>query len=144
LPTILIHLTITNYAFVQDNYKTDPELVKQMLNTVITTKGFLLNGSSKLRNSILSSDDAELKDLYKKWLETKEHLNNAYQLSKEELAQEKVNLDSLQRKADEYERGLSKKSALFGENTAKGITSYETIQANLQTYGPFLVHCFGS
>jgi tetratricopeptide (TPR) repeat protein len=120
------------YAFVQDNYKTDPELVKQMLNTVITTKGFLLNGSSKLRNSILSSDDAELKDLYKKWLETKEHLNNAYQLSKEELAQEKVNLDSLQRKADEYERGLSKKSALFGENTAKGITSYETIQANLK------------
>lgn len=119
------------YAFVQSNYKSDPDLVKQMLNTVITTKGFLLNGSSKLRNSILSSDDAELKKLYKKWLETKEHLNNAYQLSKEELVQENINLDSLQKKADEYERALSKKSSLFSESTGPGITSYTNVQQTL-------------
>jgi hypothetical protein len=80
----------------------------------------------------LSSDDAELKKLYKKWLETKENLNNAYQLSKEELVQEKINLDSLQKKADEYERELSKKSALFSENNGPGITSYETIQQALK------------
>ncbi len=120
------------YAFVLSNYKTDPELVKQMLNTLIVTKGFLLNGSSKLRNSILQSDDAELKKLYKQWLDTKENLNSAYQLSKEELAQDKINVDSLQKKADEYERLLSQKSALFGENSSKGITSYETIQQSLK------------
>ena len=120
------------YAFVLSNYKTDPELVKQMLNTLIVTKGFLLNGSSKLRNSILQSDDAELKKLYKQWLDTKENLNSAFQLSKEELAQDKINLDSLQKKADEYERLLSQKSALFGENSSKGITSYQTIQQSLQ------------
>ncbi len=120
------------YSFVQTSYKSDPELIKQMLNTVIITKGFLLNGSSKLRNSILSSDDAELKKLYQKWLETKEHLNNAYQLSKEELKEEKINLDSLQKKADEYERDLSKKSSLFSENNGPGITSYETIQQSLK------------
>jgi tetratricopeptide (TPR) repeat protein len=120
------------YAFVQDNYKTDADLKNQMLNTVITTKGFLLNGSSKLRNSILSSDDAELKKLYTKWLDTKENLNNAYQLSKEELAQEKINLDSLQKKEDEYERELSKKSSLFDESNGPGITSYGAIQQTLK------------
>ena len=63
---------------------------------------------------------------------TKENLNSAFQLSKEELAQDKINLDSLQKKADEYERLLSQKSALFGENSSKGITSYETIQQSLK------------
>lgn len=120
------------YAFVKANYKQDSTLIPQMLNTVIVTKGFLLNGSSKLRNSILQSDDKELKAIYKKWLETKENLNSAYQLSKEELVQEKINIDSLQKKADEYERQLSQKSALFGENAAKGITSYEPIQQLLK------------
>lgn len=120
------------YAFVLSNYQKDSSMIKQLLNTVIVTKGFLLNGSSKLRNSILQSDDKELKEIYKKWLDTKENLNSAYQLSKEELVQEKINIDSLSKKADEYERQLSQKSALFGENNAKGIASYEPIQESLK------------
>lgn len=120
------------YAFVLSNYQKDSTLIPQLLNTVIVTKGFLLNGSSKLRNSILQSDDKELKLIYTKWLETKENLNSAYQLSKEELVQEKINIDSLQKKADEYERQLSQKSALFGENAAKGISTYEPIQQLLK------------
>lgn len=116
------------YGFVHANYNRDSALVKQMLNTVIVTKGFLLNGSSKLRNTIMESGDAELKAIYKNWLETKENLNSAYQLSKEELAQEKINIDSLQKKIDEYERQLSQKSSLFNESNSKGVTSYDTIQ----------------
>ncbi|MBL7918172.1 MAG: tetratricopeptide repeat protein, partial [Bacteroidia bacterium] len=116
------------YSFAYSNYAAHPELINQMLNTIIATKGFLLNGSSKLRNTIMQSDDAELKKTYKKWLDTKENLNSAYQLSKEELAQEKINLDSLQKKADEYERILSKKSSLFNDNKAVTISKYDTIQ----------------
>ncbi|MBK7816635.1 MAG: hypothetical protein IPJ60_03195 [Sphingobacteriaceae bacterium] len=48
--------------------------------------------------------------MYKQWLGTKENLNSAFQLSKEELAQDKINVDSLQKKADEYERLLSQKA----------------------------------
>lgn len=120
------------YSFVHANNGADTALVKQVLNTVIITKGFLLNGSSKLRNTIIESGDMELKAIYKNWLETKENLNSAYELSKEELAKEKINVDSLQRKIDEYERQLSQKSSLFSESNSKGITTYDTIQKLLQ------------
>lgn len=120
------------YSFVYSNAKSDPELVKQFYNTVVNTKGFLLNNSSKIRNIISLSTDESLKTTYSQWLETKENLNQAYQLSKEELTQEKVNLDSLKRRADELERELSQKSALFKESKDEKPVTYETIQKLLK------------
>lgn len=120
------------YSFVYSNYKNDAELTKQFYTTVINTKGFLLNNSSKIRNIIFSSTDESLKTTYSQWLETKENLNQAYQLSKEELVQEKVNLDSLKRRADDLERELSQKSALFKEGTNEKPVTYETIQKLLK------------
>jgi len=120
------------YSFVYSNSKSDPELVKQFYNTVINTKGFLLNNSSKIRNIISLSTDESLKTTYSQWLETKENLNHAYQLSKEELAQEKVNLDSLKRRSDELERELSQKSALFKESTNEKPVTHEAIQKLLK------------
>ncbi|PBQ32110.1 hypothetical protein CNR22_10115 [Sphingobacteriaceae bacterium] len=121
------------YSFVYNNYKNDADLIKLFYNTVVNTKGFLLSNSSKIRNIISSSTDESLKTTYSQWLETKENLNQAYQLSKEELAQEKVNLDSLKRRADELERELSQKSALFKETTTDKPVTYETIQKLLKT-----------
>lgn len=120
------------YSFVHANYKNDAELTKQFYNTVVNTKGFLLNNSSKIRNIISLSTDESLKMTYSQWLETKENLNQAYQLSKEELTQENVNLDSLKRRADELERELSQKSALFKESTNEKPVTYETIQKLLK------------
>lgn len=120
------------YAFANANYKTDPELVKLFYSTVINTKGFLLNNSSKIRAIISSSTDESLKTSYSQWLETKENLNQAYQLSKEELTQEKVNLDSLKRRADDLERELSQKSALFKESANEKPVTTEMIQAQLK------------
>lgn len=120
------------YSFVHANYKNDANLVKQFYNTIVNTKGFLLNNSSKIRNIISSSSDESLKTSYSQWLETKENLNQAYQLSKEELAQEKINLDSLKSRADDLERELSQKSSLFKESTTEKAASYERIQKLLK------------
>ncbi len=120
------------YAFANSNYKTDAELVASFYNTIINTKGFLLNNSSKIRNIIFSSNDESLKTTYTQWLETKENLNQAYQLSKEELVADRVNVDSLQQRADELERELSQKSALFKENAGDKPITYETLQKLLK------------
>ncbi len=120
------------YSFAQTN-AADTSLTKQLYNTVINTKGFLLSNSSKIRNIIFSSTDEALKTTYKQWLETKENLNQAYQLSKEELVQEKVNVDSLKRRADELERELSQKSSLFNESNNEQTVTYTTIQQKLKT-----------
>ncbi|MBA3679787.1 MAG: CHAT domain-containing protein [Bacteroidetes bacterium] len=120
------------YAFAYANNKTSADLAQQLYNTVINTKGFLLSNSSKIRNIISSSGDESLKTTYNQWLDTKENLNQAYQLSKEELVQEHVNVDSLKRRADELERELSQKSALFKESATEQTVTYETIQKQLK------------
>jgi CHAT domain-containing protein len=120
------------YSYALSNYLNDTELTSELYNTVINTKGFLLNNSSKIRNIISSSNDPELKKAYQQWLETKEHLNQAYQLSKEEIVQQKINVDSLKQKADEFERELSQKSGAFKDANSGSILSYESIQKELK------------
>lgn len=120
------------YAFASSNADKDPELTEQFYTTVINTKGFLLNTSSKIRNIISSSTNEELKTTYNQWLETKENLNMAYQLSKEELAQDRINVDSLQRRADELERELSQKSSAFKQTSEDKPVTQQTIQKLLK------------
>ena len=126
------------YSFAMANYKLNDEsidenLVNQLYTTLINTKGFLLNNSSKIRNIIAASTDEDLKATYNKWLEAKENLNQAYQLSKEELTQEKVDIDSLKIKANNFERELSQKSALFKQEAENTIITNEAIQKQLKT-----------
>ncbi len=120
------------YAFANENLTKEPELLKMFYNTVINTKGFLLSNSSKIRNTIFSSGDSALKRTYTQWLETKENLNQAYQLTKEEITQDKINIDSLQKRSDELERELSQKSAIFKEGVDDKPVTYEVIQKQLK------------
>lgn len=119
------------YSFVAENYVKDASLVNSLYNTLVNTKGFLLNTSSKIRNAIANSGDAELQETYNHWLETKEQLNTAYQLSKAELTEEHINVDSLESKANDYERILSQKSALFNESKTASVFNFETISKAL-------------
>ena len=128
--TALLH---RYYSFVVANYVKEPALLTSLYNTLVNTKGFLLNTSSKIRNAIANSGDEELQSTYNSWLETKEQLNTAYQLSKEELKEEKINVDSLESKANEYERVLSQKSALFNESKTASVVNFESISKSLGT-----------
>ncbi|HWY13154.1 MAG TPA: CHAT domain-containing tetratricopeptide repeat protein [Bacteroidia bacterium] len=119
------------YSFVVANYTKEPALLTSLYNTLVNTKGFLLNTSSKIRNAIASSGNVELQSTYNSWLETKEQLNTAYQLSKEELKEEHINVDSLENKANEYERTLSQKSALFSESKTASVVNFESISKTL-------------
>ncbi len=121
---------IANYILTDESI--DENLVSQLYTTLINTKGFLLNNSSKIRNIIAASTDEDLKATYNKWLEAKENLNQAYQLTKEEQTQEKINIDSLKIKANNFERELSQKSALFKDETENTIISNEAIQKQLK------------
>ena len=120
------------FSFALANSKNDADLVNQMYGTSINTKGFLLNNSGKIRSLIFSGKDEDLKNTYAQWLETKENLNMAYQLSKEELVEEKINLDSLTQREDELERQLSQKSVVFRESNEQQIVDVKRIQSALQ------------
>lgn len=119
------------YSFARSNAATDMDLAEHFYNTVINTKGFLLNSSSKIRSIISSGGNESLKMTYAQWLETKENLNLAFQLSKQELSEENINVDSLRRRADELERELSQKSAEFRQIADEKPLSFQAIQKTL-------------
>lgn len=103
------------YNFVMDNKATKPELVKDMYQIQIKTKGILLNSSTKVKNQILNGDNEQLKQQYLDWLDQKEALAVFYTLSKEELEDEGVDIDSLERATQQTEKTLIKSSAAFAE-----------------------------
>lgn len=109
------------YNFALEAATTNPDVVKDLIDYQIATKALLLNSTNKVKQAIYASKDGELIRDYITWLDQKETLARLYAYSKEELRQQNIQLDSLQRAANTMERKLSERSADFsaGYNTQK-------------------------
>lgn len=123
----------TFYNFVADQAMQHPDLVKDMLNYRIQTKGLLLNASTKIRNTILSSGDDELIALYEQWQDQKRMLSTYYSFSKEEITEQKINIDSIESAANQSERALSKQSAAFANAFVSNEIDYQQIVNGLKS-----------
>ena len=121
------------YSFVYSNHQNHPDLLKQLIVLQTSTKALLMNSSNKIRQSIMNGNDAALKENYEDWLDQKELLANYYTYSKEELREEKINLDSLERKANESERFLSENSPVFKEGFKPKRSNYDEIKNSLSS-----------
>jgi tetratricopeptide (TPR) repeat protein len=113
--------------------KKDPSILSMMYNNQLATKALLLNASNKLRERILNSGDANLITAYKKWQSEKELLAQVYSLTKEERANKKINIDSLESKTNELEKELSLKSELFKSTNERQDYKWEDIQKKLKS-----------
>lgn len=106
-----------------------PALLSQLYDVQLATKALLLNSSNKVRQSILSSGDQALISSFREWLNTKEQIVRYYSLSVEERKLEE-DVSVLQRRANELEKNLSLKSAIFrSQMTEKEITSSDVSKA---------------
>jgi CHAT domain-containing protein len=103
------------YNFAIDTYEQNPAVLKDVFNFQIATKALLLNATNKIKNSILNSGDQNLIRDYIAWVSEKESLAKYYALSKGELAQQKIDLKALEKKANDMERSLSQRSADFAK-----------------------------
>ena len=119
------------YAFAVENYKEKPSLLSDMYNYQLSTKALLLSASSKIKSQILASSDADLKKKYTAWLDGKENLSKIYTYSKEELQEEGINRDSLEKAVNNLEKELSK-STLFTSAYQQQTVNYKLIQAKLK------------
>jgi CHAT domain-containing protein/Tfp pilus assembly protein PilF len=96
-------------------YKQNPaqkDVLTELYRIQLLTKAILLNSSNKVRQTILSSGDAQLVDVFRKWLEAKELIVHYFSLSAEEKKQF-PSIDQLTQKANDLEKQLSVSSALF-------------------------------
>jgi len=97
----------------------------------MATKALLLNSTNKVKETILKSNDQKLKQDYVKWLDQKEQLARLYAYSKEELKEQQIDLDDLERQANAMERSLSERSADFSAGYSTQKISYKQILALL-------------
>lgn len=116
------------YSLVCQAYNQDKSLLNEMYNYHINLKGLLLNETTKVKEQILASNDKALIDLYLTWIDQKEMLASHYTMSKEELAEEGINLDSLENANNQIEKQLSQKSALFSKGYEQKIYDLQAIK----------------
>ncbi len=122
----------TYFSFAFDGDKSDP-IIKEAFNYHIATKGLLLNTSNKIKRQILDSGNEELKEQYLVWVDQKETLARFYGYSKEELEEQKVNLDSLENAANTTERWLSQKSEVFSDGFQLKQKTFNDVAGKLKT-----------
>ena len=108
------------------------QMIESLYNLQLGTKAILLNASNKVRTRILNGDNQELKDLYHQWLTTKETIVKLVSLSADERAKQPVDLALLERTANEIEKKLSEKSALFSNTFEKEDYSWKDVQQALK------------
>jgi CHAT domain-containing protein/Tfp pilus assembly protein PilF len=114
-----------NYAI--DANAKKPELSRDLYDYQIATKALLLSSTNKIKNAILNSKDEALIKDYTSWLDQKETLARLYAYSKEDLNQQHVNLDSMERAANAMEKSLSQRSKDFSQGYSSEKISYKQI-----------------
>lgn len=120
------------YNYVLQASPKDPSLLTDMYNAQLITKALLLNTTSKIKQAILNSNNPNLIALYNKYLAQKEYLTRIYTMSKAELAEQKINVDSLEKATNATEKQLSEQSQFFNENLNQKIIKTTHIQENLK------------
>ena len=110
------------YAFATQYHLQNPELLKDMYNYHLATKGILLSASNKIKQQILGSNDEQLKQDYKQWVSQKKELIRLYTYTREELEEQEIDLRALETSTNELEKKLSE-NALFREGYEEGLNS---------------------
>lgn len=119
------------YNFAIEEGGKNPALIGDMFNYQVATKGLLLASTNKIKKAILNSNDPALIKDYVTWLDQKETLARLYAYSKQELLEQKVNLDSMQRATNSMEKSLSQRSKDFSLGYANESVSYSQIASAL-------------
>ena len=119
------------FAFTADVGEENSDVLKTAINYRLATKAMLLSSTTKVKSNILSSGDKELIKNYNAWLDNKHQLALYYSMSKEDLAIQKVNLDSISRVTNSLEKELSQKSGIFNEAYESKIPVLKDVQAVL-------------
>ncbi len=98
------------YAFAFRNIRNDKTITEIVFNNVIRTKGLLLQSSTAMRSSVLKSNDAELIELYEKWIDLRVDISKLFSI---EVSKRKTDPTILEEQANEIEKELVRRSQVF-------------------------------
>ena len=127
-PAIDIYL-----AFAIESGQENPDLLKDAYNLHLKTKGLLINSTRQTKKIILNSGDTATRRLYTEWLNLKNTLSSYYSSTLEEPEQDKINLALLEKKANELEKELSRRSARFSAEYTSPEISFDDVRGKLNS-----------
>lgn len=119
------------YSYAMEASATQPDILKDVYDYQIATKALLLNSTNKIKKAILSSGDQSLIKDYLDWIGQKETLSRYYALSKDELKQQNIDIQSQEKQTNAAERSLSQRSTDFSKGYSNEKISYKQVAALL-------------
>ncbi len=105
--------------------------IGELYNNALLTKALLLNSSIKVRQRIMSSNDADLITMYTKWIEEKELLTAALSMSTQDLASNGINPQELSNSIEQLEKEISLKSEDFAQSSDSQEIDWEKVKGSL-------------
>jgi len=120
------------YNFAVEYAATNNDILNDLFQYRVATKGLLLSSTKKVSESILNSGNETLISDYVSWLDNKEQLTALYAYSKDDLKEQGVDLDSMERATNEMEKKLSENSSEFSKFFFTNKTSVADVQKELK------------
>ena len=120
------------YNFAKKRAVSNPQIIGHAYDYRLATKALLLDGTAKMRNAILNSNDTELINKYNSWLTLKNSIAQAFTLSKEELEAYGWDIQDLEQEASRLESELSRQSSHFNEATQQQQITWRDVQRHLK------------
>ena len=111
------------YAYGNLTYDINPEITKTLYDNTLMLKGLLLKSSTAMRETILSSGDEDLTNIYENWMALKVEIADGFARG--------INTKSLEESANQLESELVSKSSAFDDFYIKRATNWEDIKNSL-------------
>lgn len=119
-------------SFIVETSREEKELIGEMYNYQLATKGLILSATNKVRESVMNSGDTALISQYESWVEQKEKLAKLFSAADIPVEVRNARIDSLSQLADGLERDLSRKSSTFAQTFANKDLKWQDVQAKLK------------
>ncbi|MDW8348110.1 MAG: CHAT domain-containing tetratricopeptide repeat protein [Bacteroidia bacterium] len=119
-------------SFVIKRYLENPRITEYAYDLVLVSKGLIFQNIEKIKNRILNSRDKDLVITYTEWKNSKDEYAKIQSLSLEQRRQKKIDLDSIARKINEYEKQLALKSEDFAHTFSTKPITWKDIQHALK------------
>lgn len=103
------------YNFALEARAVNKQIIFDLFEYRVATKGILLSSAKKISESIMASGNEELINDYASWIDSKEQLTRLYVYSKGELKEQDINIDSLETATNAREKRLSERSKDFSQ-----------------------------
>lgn len=114
-------------------YTSNPSVIGQMYDNVMSTKALLLSSSIKLKQRILNSKDDKLIAKYNEWTGKKQLLISALSMSKEAQQQAGLEPSKIEKEINALEKELSESSELFAKNFEKKNPGWKDLKSKLKS-----------